>query len=475
MKKEIEKDIFMFSEDLLADILQITLRNGGDFADIFIEHSVINSISCEEDKIENVSGGVDVGIGIRIIRGEEVIYGATNKLTEDGLRQLAVDLSERKFSDNKTPDDLEFKKSGLIYVSNSSLPVMRIPSTVSMKEKINLVNIANGTARKFDTRIRQVSVEYSDKLKEIVIMNTFGLYKKERRVYTVFNINSIAGDKNVIQTCYKVIGGLEGFELFDEYNVGDIARESSEIAVRMLSAKQAPTGRMPVVLSSHAGGTMIHEAIGHSLEADLIQKGVSQYKGKLGEVIASDSITVIDDATLPKRRGSFSIDDEGTPAQKTVLVEQGVLRNYLYDYYTAKKDKKISTGNGRRQSYRFKPIPRMSNTYIAPGRDNTEAIIKSVDKGLYVKKMGGGQVNTTNGDFVFEVTEGYEISNGKIGALVRGATLIGNGPEILKTIDMVGNDLMFDIGTCGKDGQNVPVGDGQPTLRIKEITVGGTG
>ncbi|MFH1784634.1 MAG: TldD/PmbA family protein [bacterium] len=465
----------MFNEDFLADVIKEALNNGGDFADVFVEYSEVNSISCEEDKIEQVLSGLDAGAGLRIIRGEEVLYGSTNDLSQEGLLTLAKELSATRAPQKKPKAPVFTRDESLIFVSKSMLPVLRSPATVAIRQKIDLVNSANSVARKFDSRITQVSVDYADKIKNIEIMNSFGLYKQERRVYTVFTVHTVAEKKGLMQTGYKLIGGLEGFELFDEYNVNDVAAKSADIAVRMLSAKKAPTGRMPVILASEAGGTMIHEAIGHSLEADLVQKGISQYSGKLGEKVASELITVIDDATLPKKRGSFAIDDEGTPAQRTVLVEKGVLQNYLYDQYTARKDKRVSTGNGRRESYRFKPIPRMSNTYIASGKQKPDDIISSIDTGLYVKKMGGGQVNTTNGDFVFEVSEGYEVKKGKIGSLVRGATLIGNGPNILKLIDMVGNDLDFDMGTCGKDGQHVPVGDGQPTVRIKEITVGGTG
>ncbi len=229
---------------------------------------------------------------------------------------------------------------------------------------------------------------------------------------------------------------------------------------------------MPVVLSSEAGGTMIHEAIGHGLELDLVNDGMSVYKDKIGKKVASEKITIIDDGTIPFKRGTSQFDDEGTPTQKTILVENGVLKNYMSDILNAMKIGKNSTGNGRRESYRFKPIPRMTNTYIASGDDSPEKIIKSVEKGLFVKKMGGGQVNTVTGDFVFEVSEGYLIEKGEIGDPVRDTTLIGNGPEILKIIDMVGNDLGFGIGTCGKDGQGVPVSDAQPTLRIPEIVVG---
>jgi TldD protein len=241
----------------------------------------------------------------------------------------------------------------------------------------------------------------------------------------------------------------------------------------MLGARRAPGGNMPVVLSSEAGGTMIHEAVGHGLEADLALQNLSVYSGKIGEKVASSIITVLDDGTIPYKRGSGFFDEEGSPTEKTVLVEKGVLKGYMYDRLSAMKAGAKSTGNGRRESYHFRPIPRMTNTMIAPGLSDPKEIVKSLDKGLYVKKMGGGQVNTVNGDFVFEVTEGYLIENGEVGEPVRGATLTGNGPEVLNKIDMVATDLGYGIGTCGKDGQGVPVGDAQPTLRIPEIVVGG--
>jgi TldD protein len=252
--------------------------------------------------------------------------------------------------------------------------------------------------------------------------------------------------------------------------VAEMAARRSRL---MLSARKAPMGRMPVVLSSEAGGTMIHEAIGHGLEADLAQQGLSVFSEKVGEKVASPLITVVDDPTLPQRRGSYAFDDEGVPSRKTVLVQDGILKGYLYDRLTAMKDGTGSTGNGRRESYRNKPIPRMSNTLILPGTSKPEEIIRSVEKGLLVRKMGGGQVNTVNGDFVFEVSEGYLIENGYVTEPIRGAILTGNGPQVLREIDRVGDDLGFGIGTCGKEGQGVPVSDAQPTLRIPEIVVGG--
>jgi len=291
----------------------------------------------------------------------------------------------------------------------------------------------------------------------------------------MFIVQVIASEKGTIQTGYEPIGGSLGFELFDECDPEAVAVTAASQACLMLEAQPAPTGRMPVVISSEAGGTMIHEAVGHGLEADHIDKAMSKYCGKLNEMIATPDITVVDDATLPTRRGSFSVDDEGTPAQRTVLIDQGRLVRYMNDIKTARKMGHAPTGNGRRQSYQHKPVPRMTNTLIVPGKTDPADIVASTDKGLFVRKMGGGQVNTLNGDFVFEVSEGYLIENGKIGAPVRGATLIGNGPEVLMNIEMVGCDLGFGIGTCGKDGQGAPVSDAQPTLRIRELTIGGTG
>jgi TldD protein len=281
---------------------------------------------------------------------------------------------------------------------------------------------------------------------------------EEERIYTLALIQVIAADGDVLQTGYEPVGGLMGFELFEENSFEEIAEKAAQKAVAMLSAKKAPGGRMPVVISSEAGGTMIHEAIGHGLEADLVQQGLSIYSNKIGQRIASPLITIIDDSTLPNKRGSFQFDDEGTNSHSRL---------------TAIKDGISPTGNGRRQSYKYRPIPRMSNTFIAQGSESPDEILRSVDKGFYVKKMGGGQVNTVTGEFVFEVSEGYLIDKGQIGEPVRGATLIGNGPEILNSIDMVGNDIGFAIGTCGKDAQGIPVSDAMPTIRIPEMVVGG--
>lgn len=461
----------IYTREALQKVVRELLKNGGDFAEVFVERSSLQSISCEENKIESIASGIDSGLGLRIVQGEETYYASTNSQDLAEIVTLAGNLSQaagkRQIVDSSWK--IVDKNSGILHT------ILRDPYGVGITEKITLVNRVNAAVWKKDNRIQQVQVSYGDRTKEIIIANSLGLFREEKRIYVILILNIVAQSGTIIQTGREVLGGLSGFEKFSEEAVVALIDKAAARTLKMLEAKKAPSGKMPVVLDSEAGGTMVHEAIGHSLEADAVQRGISPvYKGKIGQKVASPLISVVDDATRPNMRGSFSCDDEGTPAQRTVLVEKGILKNYLYDMFTAKKDNTISTGNGRRESYHYKPIPRMTNTLITPGELDPKSIIKSTPKGLYVKKMGGGQVNTATGDFVFEVVEAYEIVNGEQGQPVRGAILTGNGPDILKSIDMLGNDLNFEIGTCGKDGQHVPVGDGQPTLRIPEIIVGGT-
>jgi TldD protein len=316
-------------------------------------------------------------------------------------------------------------------------------------------------------------VNYRDFIQRVYIVTSEGIIAEDERVHTLSTVHVIASENGIIQTGYETAGGHIGFELFDSVSVEELSLKASRRALMMLQARRAPGGRMPVVISSDAGGTMIHEAIGHGLEADLAQYGLSVYSHQLGHEVASSLVTVIDDATLPHRRGSYRFDDEGTPSQRTVLVDRGILSGYMYDKFTAARDGVASTGNGRRESYRHRPLPRMSNTFIAPGDAASDEVVKSTPEGLFVKRMGGGQVNTVTGDFVFEVQEGYLIENGTIGEPVREATLTGSGPGVLNAIDLIASDLGFSIGTCGKDAQGVPVSDAMPTIRIREMVVGG--
>lgn len=452
----------------IPKILKTSLKNGGDFADIFYEHVQPTSIVCEDGKIEKVISGIEVGVGLRVIYHTKTAYAYTNQLSNDGLFALADAVSSACQGE-------VFKKDISLVRKNPEIShsIKKLPQEISIDEKVALVKRASEVARSWDKRVRQVKVVYVDSVRKIAVANTEGGLVSEQRNTIMFLVQVVVAENDIIQTGYEPIGGVIGFELFDEHPPEKVAEIASTRALKMLQARKAPGGRMTVVLSSEAGGTMIHEAIGHGLEADLAQAGLSVYSGRIGEEIASPLVTVVDDATLANKRGSYSFDDEGVAAQRTILVEQGVLKGYLYDRLTAIKDNSLSTGNGRRESYQCRPLPRMSNTLILPGQMSPEEIVRATPKGLFVKKMGGGQVNTVNGDFVFEVSEGYLIENGDIGEAVRGATLTGNGPKLLKEIDLVGNDLGFGIGTCGKDGQGVPVADAQPTLRIPEIIVGG--
>ncbi len=467
----------MIQEIPYQKILREALSEGGEFADLFFEQTHATAVVCEEDRIEKVVSGLDRGAGLRVLFDGRTIYSFTNQVSQKALFELAKMMSravkeERKErrtgSAHRDPSPVSSRR-----ISGPPSIVAKYPGEIPMGEKVSVVSRANDTARKLDDRVRQVRVLYRDFTQRLFIVNSGGVSAEGERVGTVFSVQVVAADGDRVQIGYEPAGATTGFELFDLHPPERVAELATRRSLLMLGARKAPMGRMTVVLSSEAGGTMIHEAIGHGLEADLAQQGLSVYSGKMGEQVASSLITVVDDPTLPQNRGSYAFDDEGVPSRRTVLVEQGILKGYLYDRLTALKEGVESTGNGRRESYQHKPIPRMSNTMIVSGKMDPEAIIRSVERGLFVKKMGGGQVNTVNGDFVFDVSEGYLIEQGDVAEPVRGAILTGNGPRILKEIDMVGNDLGFGIGTCGKDGQGVPVGDAQPTLRIPELIVGG--
>jgi len=424
-------------------------------------------IVCEDGRVEKVLSGIDQGAGVRLITGQRTAYAYTNDLSRESLLELA-DVVRRAAAGGSGQDIRLIKKQARV-----DLRVEKAPETVGADAKRAMVLEANRVARSFDPRIRQAMVTYRESRQQVLIANSDGFITEDERLYLTAMVHVVAASGSVIQTGYEPVGGIAGMELFDAQPLPAAAETAARRAVMMLGARKAPAGRMAVVLSSDAGGTMIHEAVGHGLEADLAQSGLSVYSHRMGERIASPLVTVVDDATLAGKRGSFRFDDEGTDAGRTVLVDKGVLKTLMYDRLTAMKDGAVSTGNGRRESYKHRPIPRMTNTMITSGESDPAEILRSTPKGLFVKKMGGGQVNTVNGDFVFEVSEGYLIENGAIGEPVRGATLTGNGPQVLLSIDRVGTDLGFSIGTCGKDGQGAPVSDAQPTIRIPEITVGG--
>lgn len=448
-------------------ILQVAQR-GSDFAEIFMERTETTRIGCEAGQIERVISGREYGAGIRAVRDGLTAYGYTNSLDKESLLALAAQVARAAQAEETLPVVLQRRESPV------DLPVQQRPDATPVEEKVDIVREAESAARSQGGQLlRQVTVGYADTIQQVTIANTEGVYVEDERVRCRMAVNVVAADGPEIQTGYDSKGGTRGFEMFDEEKPSEIGRQAARRALLMLKARRAPAGRMPVVLSGEAGGTMIHEACGHGLEADLAQKNLSVYSGKKGETVASDLVTVVDDGTLPGKFGSFRFDDEGNPAQKTVLIDRGVLRGYMYDHITAARDAVEPTGNGRRESFQHRPIPRMSTTYLASGKTPPEEIIKETRSGLLVRHMGGGQVNTTNGDFVFDVPEGYLIENGEVTVPVRGATLTGNGPDVLKQIDLVGSDFGFSLGVCGKEGQGVPVSDAQPTIRIPSLVVGG--
>jgi TldD protein len=458
----------MIDPELQLRLLNRALSQGGEYADVFVENRKQTSLVLEDGRLEKVLSGCETGAGIRLIFRGRTFYAYSNDLSEAALMIAAQEVS-RAAAGNGVSEvmDLRARRPAVDF------SIALFPEQVPVERKIKVVRAADRAARDFDRRIRQVTAVYRDLSQKVSIATSDGFLADDERIYTTAVIQVIAAGGDVIQTGYESVGGFVGFELFDENDIAGASLKAARRGIMMLEARKAPGGRMPVVISSAAGGTMIHEAIGHGLEADLSQQGLSVFSGKKDMQVASGCVTVLDDATLFRKRGSFRFDDEGTPAQRTMLVDKGMLKSFLYDRLSAMKDGAASTGNGRRESYQHRPIPRMTNTFIAPGETQPDLIVRSLDRGLFVEKMGGGQVNTVTGDFVFDVQEGYLIEKGKRGEPVRGATLTGNGPEVLKAIDMVGTDLGFSIGTCGKDSQGVPVSDAMPTVRIPEMVVGG--
>lgn len=432
------------------EILEVALSGGADFAELFTEHTVSTSVSHEDRRLERVSSGIDAGYGVRAVFGKKTMYGFTN----DPSKLLEVAASIGK-SNNK-PD-----------IKHSTKRSQAGPVGINEKNLIANVTTAAKISWGFGTMIRQVQVNARHTVRHTWIVNSNGLNVENEKNDSILVVLVVSEKDGILQTGYEPGYG-------PDISPEELAKTASSRALLMLGAVPSPRGIMPVVISSSAGGTVIHEAVGHGLEADLACANMSVYSGKIGEKVASDLVTVVDDSTLPERRGTFSFDDEGNPAQKTILIENGILKTYMYNDLTAKVHGKSPTSNGRRESYRNRPLVRMTNTFVTPGKNDPDAIVRSVPNGIFVKKMGGGQVNTINGDFVFEAQEAYLIKGGRIGSPVRGVTLIGNGPKVLMQIDMVGTDLGFGVGTCGKEGQGVPVGHGMPTIRIPEITIGGT-
>ena len=458
----------MLDKQLIDKILTEALSTGGDFAEIFVEKKNSSNLFMIDGKVESSISGRDFGIGIRIFKGLFSVYGYTNDMNEESLlkatKKIASSISGTKedITINLIKQDIENINKIQIY-----------PQDIKKSEKIELMKIASHSAKDYDKHISQVRVSLGDVKQNILIANSEGLFTTDERVRGRISIESVATDGNDMQTGRVSPGASAGFEFFRNMDIEAEAREASRIAKTMLFASYAPSGKFPVVIDNRFGGVIFHEACGHGLEASSVAKGNSIFAGKMGQMIASPLVSAVDDGTLPNEWGSLTIDDEGHKTQRNLLIENGILKGYLVDKLNGRRMDMKSTGSGRRESYKYAPTSRMTNTFILNGKSSFDEIIKNTEYGIYAKNMGGGSVNPATGDFNFAVMEGYIIRNGEICEPVRGATLIGNGGEVLKKIDMVGNNLGFGQGMCGSSSGSVPTNVGQSTIRVSEITVGG--
>jgi TldD protein len=453
-------------------LLGLAMSRGATFAEVYVEKATTTAVSLEERQVKSAQVGIVQGVGVRAVLGAQVGYAYSDDLDLAALCRAA-----------ETAALIASGKG-----SNRSYRVGRVPAPqfyrvprpledVALEQKVDLVRRGDAAARRSDPRVTEVMAAYVDQTKRILVANTRGHLAEDTQDLCRMHFNVVAtGKDGEKRSGFYGGGGRVSMAHFETFTPESVAEEAARQAIATLGAVDAPAGPQTVVLAPGWSGILLHEAIGHGLEADFIRKKTSLFAGKLGEKVASDKVTVIDDGTVANSRGSINIDDEGNPGQRKVLIEKGVLKGFMYDALNAELMGEQSTGSGRRQSFKHMPLPRMTNTYLAPGDSTPEEIVRSVDRGLYCKHFGGGQVDISNGNFVFEVVEAYLIEKGKITRPVKNATLIGVGPTALGNVSMVGCDPVHDpgLGTCGKDGQSIPVGVGLPTLRIDNLTVGGT-
>ena len=460
----------MLEKDLMIQVLKKALEYGGDFAEIFFEDKRTSVITTERGIVEKVKTNFDLGAGIRVIYKGKISYAYTDDLSPAALFEAAqvAGAAARGSAQNVTVVDLTKVTIPQLH------PVRLDPAQVEKKAKVEIMLKADQAAW-VSEEVKSVTVTFFDQFRKIMIANSEGLWVEDNQNALRFGVNVVAQRGDVIQTGGTSKGRTMGLEFFEMYDPEALGREAGMQALTNLKAKPAPSGKMDVIMHNAFGGVLFHEACGHGLEADNIVKKSSVFTGKVGQKVASSIVTAVDDPTRPNEWGSYSVDDEGTKAQRTVLIENGILREYMWDKVAAMRgERSASTGNGRRMSYRHMPIPRMTNTFIENGTSQYEDLFKNVQYGLFAKSMGGGQVNTSTGEFVFAVREGYLIENGQITEPVRGATLIGNGPEALHKIQMIANNLDLEPGMCGKGGQSIRAAVGQPSLLLTDITVGGT-
>jgi TldD protein len=454
--------------------LAAALERGGDYADLFFELRINHSIALEEHIVKSATKAVKLGVGVRVLSGEKTGYAYAENLDRESVlkaARTAAFIASSSRGDGKIRIDAPAQHQHDLY------SVTLLPADLAISEKIALLHQADEAARAYDARIRQVQASYGDDTRHVLLASSDGRYVWDVQPLVRLNVLCIAEENGNRQSGQQGAGGRRTLEIFREgRDPRALAREAARQAVLLLAAGEAPAGSMEVVLGPGWPGILLHEAIGHGLEADFNRKKTSAFSGLVGQRVASELCTVVDDGTLPFRRGSLNVDDEGNPTSQTVLIEKGVLQGYLQDHLSSKLMGAPLTGNGRRQGYDHIPLPRMTNTFMMSGQSTPEEVIRSVKKGLYATHFGGGQVDITSGKFVFSASEAYLIEDGKITTPVKGASLIGDGPTVLRRVSMVGNDLQLDqgIGICSKEGQSIPVGVGLPTIKIDEITVGGT-
>ena len=464
---------FGISEHDLQSYLSEALSAGGDYADLYFEYLATSSLSIDESIVKSAVQGVSLGVGVRVIAGERTGYAYSDDLSPEKIRRAA------RVAACIAKGPAKVDKTGFEEANKRDLyPILQAPNETSLTERVELVKRADRAARAYDSRIFQVQASYADSLRHVLVANSDGVLSFDRQPMARLNVGVLAREgTGSPQRGYAGGGGRVALDFFqNEHSPEQFAREAGRQAIVQLDAVPAPAGEMTVVLGPGWPGILLHEAVGHGLEADFNRKKVSAFSDRIGQQVASPLCTVIDDGTIRNRRGSLNVDDEGAATQKNVLIEKGVLRGYLFDKLSSRLLRSGATGNGRRESYQHIPMPRMTNTFMLAGDSDPGDIVRSTPRGLYCANFGGGQVDITSGNFVFSASESYLIEDGRITRPVRGATLIGNGPEALKYVSMVGNDLKLDegIGICGKEGQSVPVGVGIPTIKVDRMTVGGT-
>ena len=454
--------------DVLERVLGVA-GGYGEFAEVFVEDRQTSSASLDQGRVEELSNGRDRGAGVRVVVGETTGFAHTADLTEKGLlaaAQAAATIARGGGGG--------VRQVALATLESHHSSARIFPHDVDKAAKVELLRVANDIARSEGGQISQVQVGLGDSSRHFVVANTDGVFASDLQVRTRFAVSCVASGDGGMQTGYKPLAATRGFEMLSPDVVADLARGAARQALTKLQARPAPSGELPVVLAGGSGGILFHEACGHGLEADAILKEASVYAHRVGQQVASPLVTLVDDGSLSGEWGYGAIDDEGQRGTRNVLIDEGILTDYMWDFLRARREGRASSGNGRRQSYQHLPMVRMTNTYLMPGTDAAAEIVAQTPYGIYVAQLGGGQVNTATGDFVFGMTEAYLIEDGVITAPLRDCNLIGNGPETLSRVDAVASDFSMTPGTCGKNGQSVPVGTGQATMRLSGVTIGGT-